>query len=143
MKYERVHAVWDYYDGVRTGLADLDGAPHYFASQFDEDADDYSDNFRLYPVDATFMERAMRSGAIFQAWERRFHSGEAQLETHPGNGGINVEYDELKSWLDQKVGQLQALPTHYRAKFRVLPGQEASPKGVLREMEVTWSPSSA
>jgi hypothetical protein len=143
MKYERVYAVWDYYDGVRTGIADFNGVPHYLASQFDEGADDYSDNFKLYPVDAEFMERAMQNWAIWQAWEHQFHSGEAKLETHPGNGGINLEYDELKSWLNRKVGQLQALPTLYRAKFRVLSGQEAMPKGMLREIEVAWSPSSA
>jgi hypothetical protein len=143
MKYEQVYAVWDYYDGARTGIADLNGAPHYFASQFDLAADDYSDNFRLYPVDAEFMDRAMRNWAIYRAWRRQFHSGEAKLETHPGHGGINLEYDELKSWLDRKVGQLQALPTLYRAEFRALPSQEARPGGMLREIEVAWSPSSA
>lgn len=143
MKYERVHAVWDYCDGIRTGIADLDGAPHYFVSQFDEAADDYSEWFRLYPVDTEFMERAMRNWAIWQAWERRFHRGEAKLETHPGNGGINLEYDELKFWLDQKVKQLQAVPTLYRAKSRAVPGQEAMPEGMLRQLEVAWSPMSA
>lgn len=142
MKYERVYAVWDFYDGVRTGIADLNGTPHYLASQFDEGADDYSDNFKLYPVDAAFMERAMRNWAIYRAWERRFHSGEAKLETHPGHGGIDPEYDELKTWLDAKVGELQALPTLYKAKFRELPGQEALPGAMLREIEVEWSPSS-
>lgn len=141
MKYERVYAVWDYYDGVRTGIADLNGAPHYFASQFDEAADDYSDNFKLYPVDAEFMERAMRYSAIFRAWERQFHSGEVKLNTHPGHGGIDLEYDELKSWLDRKVGQLQALPELHQANFRVLPDQEALPGAMRREIEIEWSPS--
>lgn len=140
MKYERVYAVWDYYDGVRTGIADLNGVPYYLASQFDKNADDHSENFKLYPVDAEFMERAMRHWAIWEAWERLFHIGEAKLETHPGNGGINLEYDELKSWLDYKVEQLQALPTLYRAQFRVRAGQKASPKGMLKDLEVAWSP---
>jgi hypothetical protein len=63
MRYERVHVVWDLYDGVRTGIADLGSAPHYFASQFDEGADDYSDNFKLYPVRPEFKQRAMRNWA--------------------------------------------------------------------------------
>lgn len=107
MTYERVYAVWDIYDGVRTGIADLDGAPHYFASQFDESADDYSDNFRLYPVSAEFMQRAMRNWAIYREWERQFHSGQVPLATHPGHGGISAEYDELKAWLDNQVQSLQ------------------------------------
>ena len=145
MRYERVHVIWDLYDGVRTGIADLDVVPHYFdfASQFDEDADDYSDNFKLYPVGPEFMQRAMRNWDIYRAWERKFHSGEADLRTHPGHGGIDTEYDELKSWLDDQVPRLQALPFLYRAKFCELPGQEGLPGGMLREMEVAWSPSPA
>ena len=143
MTYERVHTIWDLYDGIRTGIADLNGAPHYFASQFDERADDYSDNFKLYPVGSEFMERAMLNWAIYRAWERRFHSGEAELKTHPGHGGIDAEYDELKLWLDAEVGRLEPLPTLYKAKFRELPGQDDLPGAMLRETEVAWSPSSA
>ena len=142
MKYERVYAIWDLYDGVRTGVADLNGAPHYFASQFDEGQDLYSDNFKLYPVSAEFVDRTLRHWAIFRAWELQFHNDKVAIETHPGHGGVNREYDDLKSWLDQKVGQLEALPTLFRVKFRALPGQEALPQGVLRELEAAWSPSS-
>src|SRR5690349_2382719 len=124
MAYERVHTIWDLYDGIRTGVADMNGVPHYFASQFDESSDDYSDNFKLCPVDAEFMQRAMRNWTIYRAWERQFHSGEAELLTHPGHGGVDAEYDELKSWLDAKVADLQPLPTLYKAKFRELPGQD-------------------
>jgi hypothetical protein len=143
MRYEQVHAVWDYYDGVRTGLADLDGAPHYFASQFEEADDDYSDNFKLYPVGPEFMRRAMRNWDIYRAWERKFHSGDAKIETHPGHGGVDAEYDELKFWLDDQIARLQELPTLYGAKFRALPGQDGLPSGVLRELEVAWSLAAA
>lgn len=143
MRYERVHVIWDLYDGVRTGIADLDGVPHYFASQFDVRADDYSNNFKLYPVTPDFMQRAMRNWDIYQAWERKFHNGEADLRTHPGHGGIDPEYDELKSWLDDQVTHLKALPSLYRAKFRELPGQDDLPPGMLREVDVVWSPAFA
>ena len=143
MRYERVHTVWDFYDGVRTGIADLNGAPHYFASLFDETADEYSDNFKLYPVGPEFMQRAMRHWDIYRAWKRKFHSGHADLKTHPGHRGIDAEYDELKSWLDNHTARLQAMPTLYRAKFRELPGQEGLPRGMQRDLEVAWSPSSA
>lgn len=142
-RYERVHTIWDLYDGVRTGIADLNGAPHYFACLYDEGTDDYSDNFRLYPVPPEFMQRAMRNWDIYRAWERTFHNGETDLTTHPGHGGLQVEYDQLKSWLDDQIVRLQALPTLYRARFRELPGQEALPSGMLLELEVAWSPSSS
>jgi hypothetical protein len=143
MRYERVHAVWGYYDGVRVGIADLDGAPHYFDSLFDEDAEDYSDNFRLYPVGPEFMQRAMRSWDIYRAWESRFHNGKTDIKTHPGLGGIDIEFDELRSWLDEQVTRLEALPSLYRAQFRELRSQESLPGAMFPEMEVTWSPSSA
>ncbi|MDF0495324.1 hypothetical protein [Bradyrhizobium yuanmingense] len=140
-QYEQVHTIWDLYDGVRTGIADLNGAPHYFACLYDEGVDDYSDNFKLYPVSPAFMQRAMRNWAIYRAWERRFCSGKADLTTHPGHGGINVEYDQLKTWLDDQVANLPARPTLYRAHFRELPGQEDLPSGMLLDLEVAWSPS--
>jgi hypothetical protein len=138
MRYERVYAIWDFYDGVLMGVADLNGAPHYFARQFDESADEYADTFELYPVDAEFMKHALRDWDIFRAWEFKFHSGEAALEEHPGHGGIDAEYDELKSWLDDEVARLRPLPTIYKASFRTLRDQEHLPGGMLREMEVAW-----
>ena len=143
MLYERVHVIWDFYDGVRTGIADLDGTPHYFASQFDEGFDDYSDNFKLHPVGPEFMRRAVRNWNIYRAWERKFYNDEADIKTHPGHGGIDAEYDQLRSWLDKQVVLLEALPSLYRAKFRALPDQEGLPGGMLRELEVIWSPSPA
>jgi hypothetical protein len=121
----------------------VDGAPHYFASQFDEGTGDYSDNFKVYPVGPEFMQRAMRSWEIYRAWESRFHNNEAELSTHPGHGNIDAEYDELESWLDAQIARLQALPTLYKAKFRALPNQDGLPLGILRALEVAWSPSSA
>lgn len=135
--------VWDYYDGVRTGIADLNGSPHYFACEFDESADEYSNSFKLYPVGRDFMQRATRNWRIYRTWERKFHNGEADVKTHPGHGGVDAEYDELQAWLDSQVTRLRALPSLYSAEFRAIPGQEGLAAGVLRELEVVWSPSLA
>jgi hypothetical protein len=135
--------VWDYYDGVRTGIADLDGTPHYFECEFDQGADEYSNNFKLYPVERDFMQRAARSWQIYRAWEHKFHNGEAGVETHPGHGGVDAEYDELQARLDYQVTCLSALPSLYGAEFRAIPGQEGLAPRILRELEVAWSPSRA
>jgi hypothetical protein len=95
MKFEKVHTIRDFYDGIRTGTADLSGAPHYFASVFDDDPDDYTQHFRLYAVTSQFMERELRQWTIYRAWEARFHRGLEPRATHPGHGGIVPEYDEL------------------------------------------------
>jgi hypothetical protein len=45
MTLERVYAVWDYWDGIRCGFADLRGSPHYFAAPSDDKRQDYSEVF--------------------------------------------------------------------------------------------------
>jgi len=139
MRYERVHTIGEIYDGVRTGTADLNGAPHYFASQFDETEDEYSGSFKLYPVEPEFMHRALRQWVIFRTWELKFHEGKAELRPHPRHGQIDAEYDELQLWLQDQIPRLQAVSGLYMAGFRVLPGQDNLSPGILRELEVTWS----
>ncbi len=139
MSFEKVHTIRDLYDGVRTGTADFDGAPHYFASLYDDHADGYVDRFRLYSVSAEFMERELAHWAIFRAWESKFHRGLAPLETHPGHGGVNAEYDELSRWLDEQLKLFDPLTSLHTATFRALPGQDELPGGILRELEVAWT----
>ena len=144
MRFEKVHTIKDLYDGVRTGTADFSGAPHYFSSLYDERADEYVDNFRLYPVSEHFMERELRHWAIFRAWERKFHRGLVPLGTHPGRGGVDVHYDDLSRWLNEQIRLLVPIPSLLlTATFRALPGQEELPVGVLRELEVAWTQASA
>ncbi|TGV47463.1 hypothetical protein EN784_54030, partial [bacterium M00.F.Ca.ET.141.01.1.1] len=92
MRHEPVHTVWDYWDGIRTGIADLNGRSHYFAAQFDHNGDEWSDTFRLTPVEPEFMQRARRNWVIFRTWERKYRAGEADLQSHPGRGGVDAEY---------------------------------------------------
>jgi hypothetical protein len=143
MQFEKVHTVREYWDGVRTGTANAMGSPHYFACAFDEDADDYAKFFLLYPVSTDFMERELRHWAIFRAWEDKFHCGLETEETHPGHGGLDAEYDQLGRWLDDQIKSLEPLPAKYAARFRATLGQDDRPAGVLRELEVAWTPTSA
>lgn len=140
MPRDTVHMVWDYWDGVRSGIADLNGSPHSFACQFDYEADEWSDNFKLTPVGPEFMQRARRKWDIFLTWELKYRAGEADLKSHPGRGGVDAERDELKAWLDDQIARLPALSSLYRAKFHSMPGQEGLAASVVREWEVDWTP---
>jgi hypothetical protein len=142
MQFEKVHTINDIYDGIRSGTADFRGAPHYFESLFD-DTIGYTSHFRLHPVSAQFMEQELRQWAIYRAWEARFHRGLEAHETHPGHGGIVPEYDELSEWLNEQIKALAPIPSFYAATFRVLPGQEELPAGMLRAFEVAWKATPA
>jgi hypothetical protein len=143
MQFETVHTIHEIWDGIRSGTADFRGAPYYFASVFDDTIDDYTAHFRLYAVSAQFMERELRHWAIYRAWEARFHRGFEPLETHPGHAGIPPEYDELSEWLNAQIKVLTPIPSFYAATFRVLPGQDELPVGILRALEVAWKATSA
>ena len=48
--FEKVLAVYDYWDGPRIGIAYAKGGLCYFKSGWDEAADDYAEEFGLWPM---------------------------------------------------------------------------------------------
>jgi hypothetical protein len=135
--FERVHVVWDLYDGVRTGLANFHGAPYYFKCIFKDG--DYTESFELQTVDPDLFEEAREQWAIYRAWERRFHGGEVALETHPGHGGFVPRYDELERSIKGRLASILEVPVVARAQFRAVERQPELPDGCLRELEVLWT----
>jgi len=140
MSYERIYCVWVFFDEIRTGIANLNGEPHYFACEFDEAADTYTDHYRLYAVGPEFMQRAHRQWEIYIDWSRRFQFGETGADTHPRLSGADSEYLALDCWLNEALGQLQALPSPYTAVFRLRPGDEEPAHAWETKVEVHWSP---
>ena len=63
--YEHVHTVTEYYDGPRKGIADYRGEPNLYECIFDELKDDYSESFRLAPLDAETFRMAMEDWVIW------------------------------------------------------------------------------
>lgn len=141
MAFEPVHTVWDYHDGPVTGLAGYRDQPHYFERIFDEAADEYSERFSLSPIDGDTFRIALEQWAIWFAWEAAFHSGKAAQETHPGYGGRDARYDELKAQLNDRLARVHALPGLFEGDFRIAANAPELPKGVRRPMEVEWRSS--
>lgn len=133
MPFERVHTVWDFYDGIRSGLADHEGAPHFFECTGDWTND--PGPFRLSPVSGEFMKHALLNWEIYQSWERKHVEGAVSDKTHPGRGGIDIEYDKSQAWLDQHVKLLTTLPALFNAEFRQL---DRLP-WTLAKLEVQWT----
>lgn len=61
---EIVFTVTDYYDGPLNGISNFRGQPHFYERVFDSAQDDYSDMYRLTPVDEPTFHLAMEDGDI-------------------------------------------------------------------------------
>jgi hypothetical protein len=56
---EIAFTITDYYDGPLNGIANFLGKPHFYERIFDAAQDDYSDMYRLTPVDEPTFRLAM------------------------------------------------------------------------------------
>ncbi len=134
---EHVYMVWDLYDGVRSGIADYEGNPHYFESIYSEDSEEHTDEFRLTPVDQKTLKLAQEQWSIYRDWEKRFHSGLEPSETHPGHGGVDARYDQLEARVQSSIEAGPVTKT-VSGRFRAKEEQPDLPVGCLRDMEVEW-----
>jgi hypothetical protein len=137
--YERVHTVWDYYDGILNGVADFRGSPHYY-SVIRKDVDPV-DTYELQEIGAALLDAVAEQWVIYRHWERQFHSGQVTVETHPGNGGTNARYDQLEATIRNGIASLESPRVVASGEFRPTRHQSESPKGCLAELEVQWTPA--
>ena len=104
--FERVHTVTDFWDGPVAGVADLEGAAHYYERDWDESQDD-ADTYSLTPIDDETLALALEEWAIWRRWEAAFHEGRAAIDTHPALPGERARYEELQVRL---AGRLRVDP---------------------------------
>ncbi len=98
--YETVFIVTDYYDGPRKGLANYQGNPHFYECVFDEGQDEYSDQYRLTPIDDETFKLAMEDWEIWRRWKIAFHAGKADINSHPALPEDRLRHEELRRVLD-------------------------------------------
>lgn len=98
--YEEVFTVTDYYDGPRQGIANYIGVPHFYECIFDENKQNYSDLFRLTPLEPSVFQLAMESWSIWERWESAFRAGRANRDSHPALPEDRPRYEELERVLD-------------------------------------------
>jgi hypothetical protein len=99
---EHVHVENEWYDGPRAGIADVGGLPHRFASQWDDDEEDYLGTFLVWPVAPAELALEREQWAIFVAWNDRYEAGAVRTDSHPGHVGTNPRWDEV---CDPRSGQ--------------------------------------
>ncbi len=135
MDFERVHTMTDFYDGPRGGIADLDGRPHLYESEWEDSADDYASTFLLSPIGPDLLALALEDWAIWERWWTAFHSGAATLDTHPALPGDRARHDELEQVLKNRLTIDPENFVRARGTFRTAAGWDG--KG-LAPIEVRW-----
>lgn len=100
-EFEAVHVELDWYDGPRAGLADVDGVPHYFRAVHGyAGPGEPDDGYLVWPADPQALNRERAQWTIFVEWNSRYENGTADVDSHPGQGGVDTRYDELTKLLD-------------------------------------------
>ena len=117
MKPDRVLTVNDYYDGPRLGVAELDGLPHVYESEFDHNADEYRNTYFLSPIAPDLLALVLEGWEIWLRWESAYKRGITTLETHPALPEDRARHDELKRVIGDRLKTDPANRNCYRAKF--------------------------
>ena len=63
MKFDRVLTVNDYRDGPRRGVAELDGVPHIYEAEFDDNGEGYGDTYFLSPIEPALLALVLEQRA--------------------------------------------------------------------------------
>lgn len=142
MSFEIVHTVPDWYDGPRGGIANYNGAPHIFQSEFrDFEIQDgefpQRDTFLLMPIDARTFALAMEDWAIWRRYETALYKQEVTSDHHPSLPQERNRHMELEAALDGKLQVDPARSIRKKAEFR--PREDPNWSGYgWRPLEVRW-----
>jgi hypothetical protein len=97
--FETVWTLWYYCDGPREGVADYNGYPHVFVSEWNEEADDYGNAFLLKPIDDDTFQLVMEHLGIFRRWEAAVSQGLTTFDTGPELPEDRNRHEELRHLL--------------------------------------------
>ena len=101
--FENIYAVINFWDGIRSGIADFNGSAHYYECPFDEAKDDWADYFLLRPIDEETFRLAMEDWAIWQRWYAASQAKETTVDTHPALPEDRARHDEIQAILKQRL----------------------------------------
>lgn len=132
MAWERVYTINDFWDGPRLGVADVNGLPHIYQSQFNDRRDDFDDFFVVSPIDPELFQLILEDWEIWVRWSDAFDRGETTQHTHPALDYDRPRHDELNKLIGNRLKPDLANARTLKAQFRSIQ------KG-WNGMEVRWS----
>ena len=145
--FERVYTITDYYDGPRAGVADFQGTPHVYRSLYldSETWNPDETGFELSPISQETLRLALEGWVIWQRWDIAFRHGEiTAIDPADSNWGAMpedlVRRDELDTFLEPLLVIDTANRVLANGEFRAGEAAHDLPPGVLRPLEVCWTP---
>lgn len=137
-EYEIVHTMTDYWDGPRGGVADFNGLPHVYQSEFDETEDDWLSTFLLMPIDLATFQLAIEDWAIWRRYETAFCKGEATSASHPALPEESQRHHELALLLEKRLAIDPSRSIRAKGAFRAREDRTWSGLG-WPPLEVKWT----
>lgn len=92
---EHVFVENEWCDGPRAGIASVNGQPHRFVSQWNEQDDEYLGTFLVWPVQPAELSLEQEQWRIFVRWNDQYEAGTVGSDSHPGHPGTDSRWDEL------------------------------------------------
>jgi hypothetical protein len=135
--FEVVYTCPEWYDGPRCGIADYQGEPHLFLSEWADGKDMDAVTFLLSPVTPDVFRLAIEDWAIWRRWETAYCKGQADQNTHPALPHERARHEELQALLNGRLEVDQAWAIRKHAEFRVRADPAWSGFG-FRPLEVRW-----
>jgi hypothetical protein len=124
--WEKVHTIKDHYGlWPLHGLADLDGIPHFYARQFDEEQDEWSEVLLLMPADPALVAIEMEIWAMWLRWKGAFDLRQATHVT------AHERYNALKAEMGDRWRPQPERSRRMIGRFRDTRGADPS---------VQWTP---
>lgn len=124
---ERVYVENEWYDGPRAGVADVNGRPHRFVSQFDEEDDEYLGTFLVWPIEAEELLLEQEQWRIFVRRNDAYEAGRVRAESHPGHPGTSKRWDEIASLLQVRRTSIPSTAVRARAQMTTIEGEQRYP----------------
>ena len=135
MKPDRVLTINDYYDGPRLGIAEVDGIPHVYESEFDHSSDDYGDTYFVSPVDPELASLVLEDYAIYSRWAAAFKRKEVTVESHPALPRERPRHEELLAAIGDRLRTDPENRRYFKATF-----DSVEPVGDWGGTTVAWVP---
>lgn len=138
--FETVYTVTDFWDGIRAGIADFNGAPHYYERPFDEQKDDWTEFFLLKRIDEETFRLAMEDWEIWKRWYIACQIGETTIETHPALPEDRARHREITEILSERLVVNPSLDVKAQAEFErdyrdIHPKHATNP---MAKLKVKW-----